>query len=197
MWTTIQIILGAVGLLLVWGAEKLSMPVLGNLGIFFLGLTAMALGWEGIITRRMVIGRRRSGNRQTYTGLPAVLQGVQFNLTGLFLIGASLMMYLEEQDQFSGRQFFLQFVRRPGLPLLVFGGLLLMQAAITLIGSHEIKQGQRWVVIMNLLISRLLPGGILVVLGLGALWLGTVEIVAPDTFDKMGGGFLEVLYGLR
>jgi hypothetical protein len=197
MWTTIQIILGIMALLLVWGSEKLSMPVLGNLGISFLGLTSMAIGWEGIITRRLVIGRRRSGNRQTYTGLPAVLQGVQFNLMGLFLIGASLMMYLDEQDQFSGRQFFLQFVRRPGIPLLVFGGLLLMQAAITLIGSHEIKQGPRWVLILNLLISRLLPGGILVVLGLGALWLGTVEIMAPDTFDKMGGGFLEVLYGLR
>jgi hypothetical protein len=50
---------------------------------------------------------------------------------------------------------------------------------------------------MNLLISRLLPGGILVVLGLGALWLGVFEIIAPDTFDEMGGGFLEVLYGLR
>ena len=197
MWTTIQIIMGVIALLLVWGSEKLSMPILGNLGISCLGLTSVAIGWEGIITRRLVLGRRRSGNRQTYTGLPAVLQGVQFNLMGLFLIGASLMMYLDEHDQFSGRQFFLQFVRRPGLPLLVFGGLLLMQAAIALIGSHEIKQGPRWVVIMNLLISRLLPGGILVVLGLGALWLGTVEIMSPDTFDKMGGGFLEVLYGLR
>jgi hypothetical protein len=197
MWSTIQLILGVGALLLVWGGEKLSMPILGTLGISFLGLTSMAIGWEGIITRRLVLGRRRSGNRQTYTGLPAVLQGVQFNLMGLFLIGATLMMYLEEHEQFSSRQFFLQFVRRPGLPLLVLGGLLLMQAAITLIGSHEIYQGPRWVVIMNLLISRLLPGGILVILGLGALWLGTVEIMAPDTFDKMGGGFLEVLYGLR
>jgi hypothetical protein len=107
------------------------------------------------------------------------------------------MMYLNDQEQISGRAIFLQFVRRPGIPLLVFGGLLLIQAAITLIGSHEIKQGPRWIVIMNLLISRLLPGGILVVLDLGALWLGTVEIMAPDTFDQMGGGFLEVLYGLR
>jgi hypothetical protein len=72
-----------------------------------------------------------------------------------------------------------------------------MQAVITLTGARELSQGPRWIIIMNLLISRLLPGGILVVLGLGALWLGVFEIMAPETFDEMGGGFLEAIYGLR
>jgi hypothetical protein len=26
---------------------------------------------------------------------------------------------------------------------------------------------------------------------------GLFEIVAPEAFDKMGGGFLEVLYGIK
>jgi hypothetical protein len=193
MWTTVQIVLGLLGILLVLGGDKLSIPALGYAGIACLGLTSMAMGWEAIFTRHIKFGRRRHGNVQTYTGLAAILHGIQFNLMGLFLIGIAVMTYFNA----NGRAVFLQMVRRPGLPLIVFGLLLLMQAVITLTGARELSRGPRWIVIMNLLISRLLPGGILVVLGLGALWLGVFEIIAPDTFDEMGGGFLEVLYGLR
>ena len=196
MWTTLQIVFGILGILLAWGADRLSLPILMYAGFACFGLAASAMGWEAIFTQQIQLGSRRRGNRQTYTGIAAVLHGIQFNLIGLFLIGISLVTYLNEQDQISGREIFLQFVRRPGIPLLVFGMLLLMQAVITLTGSRESKQGTGWIAIMNL-ISRLLPGVILVVLGLGALWLGVFEILAPDAFDEMGGGFLEVLYGLR
>jgi hypothetical protein len=193
MWTTIQIILGVFSLLLVFVGDRLSIPFLSYAGMACLGLTSMAIGWEAIITRHIVIGRRRHGNIQTYTDLPAILQGVQFNLLGLFLIVISIMIY----KNFSGREFVLQMARHPGFPLIVFGVLCLMQSAITLIGPHELQEGQRWVVIMNLLVSRLLPGLILVVIGVGMTGAGLFEIVAPEAFDKMGGGFLEVLYGIK
>jgi hypothetical protein len=195
MFRTVQIIFGVIGLLAVFAGDRFSMPVLLYGGIVCFGFMAMAIGWEAIITQCMVTGSRRRGSRQTYSGLPATLQGIQFNLIGIFLIVISAMTYLNYQS--AGREIFLQFVRRPGIPLLFFGMIMLMQAVITLTGSHELRQGPRWLVIMNLLISRLLPGGILVVLGLGALWLGVFEIIAPVTFDERGGGFLEVLYGLR
>jgi hypothetical protein len=169
------------------------MPILSDTGLACFGLAAMAIGWEAIITRQIVVGRRRHGNRQTYTGISAIFQGIQFNLLGLFLVGIAIMMYFNA----NGRAVFLQMVRRPGLPLIVFGALLLMQAVITLTGSHELREGPRWIVIMNLVISRLLPGIILVLLGVGAVGLGLFETVAPNVFDEMGGGFLEVLYGLR
>lgn len=193
MWTTIQIILGVFSLLLVFVGDRLSIPFLSYAGMACLGLTSMAIGWEAIITRHIVIGRRRHGNIQTYTDLPAILQGVQFNLLGLFLIVISIMIY----KNFSGREFVLQMARHPGFPLIVFGVLCLMQSAITLIGPHELQEGQRWVVIMNLLVSRLLPGLMLVVIGVGMTGAGLFEIVAPEAFDKMGGGFLEVLYGIK
>jgi hypothetical protein len=193
VWTTVQIVLGVLGMLLVLGGDKLSIPALGYAGIACLGLTSMAIGWEAIFTQQIRLGRRRHGNVQTYTGLAAILHGIQFNLMGLFLISIAVMTYFNA----NGRAVFLQMVRRPGLPLLVFGLLLLMQAVITLTGARELSQGPRWIVIMNLLVSRLLPGGILVVLGLGALSLGVFEIMAPKAFDEMGGGFLEALYGLR
>jgi hypothetical protein len=193
MWTTIQIVLGLLSLLLVFVGDKLSLPLLSDAGMACLGLTSITIGWEAIITRRIVIGRRRHGSRQTYTDLPAILQGIQFNLLGLFLIVISIMIY----KNINGRELVLQMVRYPGLPLIVFGMLCLMQSAITLIGPHELQDGPRWIVIMNLLVSRLLPGIILVVIGVGMTGLGLFEILAPKTFDEMGGGFLEVLYGIK
>jgi len=49
---------------------------------------------------------------------------------------------------------------------------------------------------LNLLTSRLLPGVILVVIGLAFTALGLLDLTLPAVFDKMGGGFLEVLYGV-
>ena len=192
MWTTVQIVFGLLGILLALGGDKLSMPVLTYGGIVCFGLTAMAIGWEAILTRRIVLGSRRRGTRETYTGIPALLQGIQFNLIGLFLMGVTVMVYLN-----NGREVFLQFVRRPGVPLFVIGSLLLMQAGIAILGYQELKEGPRWIATMNLLVSRMLPGLILIALGLGAAALGLFEIAAPTMFDHMGGGFLEVIYGLR
>jgi protein-S-isoprenylcysteine O-methyltransferase Ste14 len=193
MWTTIQIILGLLGVLLALGGDRLSIPVLTYAGIACFGLAAMAMGWEAILTRHIVLGRRRHGNVETYSGLPAILQGVQLNLMGLFLIGIAFMVY----SNADGRAVVLQMARRPGLPLVIFGALCLMQAGISIPGPREMREGSRWIVIMNLLISRLLPGLILLGIGLGAVGLGLFEIFAPRTFDEMGGGFLEVLYELR
>lgn len=168
------------------------MPILTYAGIVCFGLTAIAIGWEAIVTRQIVWGSKRRGTRQTYTGIAAIFQGIQFNLLGLFLMGVTVMVYLN-----NGHEVFLQFVRRPGLPLILLGALCLMQAVIVIVGALEYKQGPRSIVIMNLLTSRLLPGVILIALGLGATVLGLFELIAPDTFDELGGGFLEVLYGIR
>jgi signal transduction histidine kinase len=192
MWSTLQIIFVLLGILLAFGGDRLSMPVLTNLGVACFGLASIAIGWEAILTRHIKLGSRRRGTRETYTGLAAILHGIQFNLLGLFLIGLGLFF-----DFSAGREVFLQFVRRPGLLLMLVGSLLIMQAIIALSGSLEERQGPRWGVIMNLVISRLLPGIILVVIGLGAIGLGMFEFVAPAAFDQMGGGFLETLYGLR
>jgi hypothetical protein len=192
MWTTLQIIFGLLGILLAFVGDRLSMPILINAGIAYIGLASIAIGWEAILTRYIKLGSRRRGTRSTYTGLAAVMHGIQFNLLGLFVIGLGFFT-----DFNAGREVFLRFVRRPGLPLMLIGALMLMQAIIVLSGSLEERQGRRWTVIMNLVISRLLPGIILVVIGLGALGLGMFEFVAPAAFDEMGGGLLETMYGVR
>lgn len=186
MWSAVQITFVALGILCALGADRLSMPVLVHIGLVCFGLGGMAVGWEAIVTRQIKLGSRRTGSRQTYSGFPAVLQGIQFNLIGLFLIGAAGITYFN-----SGSEVAQHFIRRPGIPLLVFGLLALLQSLVMFLGYREINTGQGWMVTLNLISSRALPGVILLALGLGLLALGMLEIVAPATFDHLGGDFLE------
>ena len=135
MFKTLQIILIVLGILLALGGDRLSMPLLTYGGLVCFGFFAMTIGWEAIITKQIMIGSRRRGTGQTYTGLPAVLQGIQFNLIGFFLIAVTVMVYFN-----NGRELFRQFVRRPGLPLLVIGVLLLLQALVMFLGYREINE---------------------------------------------------------
>jgi hypothetical protein len=196
MWAILQIGFGVLGVLLVLGGDRLSMPILLYGGMACFGLTAMTIGWEAIITRQIRLGTRRKGTRETYIGFPAILQGIQFNLLGIFLIGLAAFSFVNERGNI-GRELFLQFVRRPGIPLVVIGLLMLIQSLVMFLGYQELKQGPGWMTTINLLLSRMLPGVILLGLGLGALGLGVLEIIAPAVFDSMGGGFLEKLYQVR
>ena len=192
MWTTIEIVFGVLSLLLVFVGDKLSIPTLSDAGIACLGLTSMVIGWEAIIRRRIVIGRRRHGIRQTYTGIAAMLQGVEFNLLGLFLIAIAIMLY----GNMNAHELGIQIARHPGLPLIVFGMLCLIQSVITIIGPLDSQEGSRSTLIIDWL-ARFLPGIILIVLGLGLMGLGLFEIVAPVAFDQIGGRLLESLYGIK
>jgi hypothetical protein len=102
------------------------------------------------------------------------------------------MMYFNNDQEIA-----LQIARRPGLALVVLGGICLMQAMITFSGPEEYTQGSQGMVVMNLLIARLLPGLILVVIGVALSLLGLFEAVAPDRFDDLGGRLLEEVYGVR
>ena len=165
------------------------MPALMYSGITLFGVAAFLIGMEAAIMQRIVLGRRRYN--ETYVGFAAYAQGMQFMMIGIFFIGASFLAYFD-----TGRDIFLQYVRRPWPVLVVVGFYCLMQAVIAFGGYEEAKQGTRWIVVLNLITSRLLPGVILVVIGLGLLALGLLDLTAPVLFDKLGGGFLEALYGI-
>jgi hypothetical protein len=188
-WTIAEIATFALGFVLAFAGDKLSIPFLMYGGISLFGVAAFLIGMEAAIMRRIVLGSRRYD--ETYVGFAAYAQGVQFMIVGAFLIGVSFLAYFD-----TGGDLFLQLVRRPWPVLLTFGIYCLMQAAIAIGGYEEEKQGPRWIVIMNLFASRLLPGVILVVIGFGAVALGMIDLTAPAVFDKLGGGFLEMLYGI-
>jgi hypothetical protein len=193
MWLKLQIGLLLLAFGLLFAGDRFSLPLFFYTGMACIGMFALTVGWEAIMTKQIVVGRRRRGNRGTYTGIAAVFQGLQFNVIGLFLILVAVMTHMRA----NGREMFLQFVSRPGLPLIGFEILVLMQAVITMVGSLEQQERSRRDVIFSLLLSPLLPGTMLILLGLGMTGLGLFEVVAPRVFDTMGGGFLETLYGPR
>jgi hypothetical protein len=192
VWKTIQIVLILLGLGLAFAGFKLNIPVLQDLGIAFLGVFSIVIGWEAIITRRIMIGSRRHGSRRLYTGTAAVLQGAQFNILGFFLIVIAILLFLNADPKVLGQQ----IARHPGWLLVVLGVIFLTQAVIVFIGE-KLAENARWSVLLDLIVLRLLPGGILVVLGLAALGLGLFEMLLPNAFDAMGGAMQEAVYGLR
>lgn len=189
----LQIGLTVLGLLLAYIGNRYSIPILFSLGVICLGLMVMVLGWEAMITRQVFLRRRRGGTRRTYSGLAAFIKGIQFNLLGLLFVVLAIMMY----TNIDGRGLFLQMVRRPGLPLVFIGGLVLMEAVVNLAGTSEMRQGSSGTLTANLIVSRLVPGLILLAVAAIAILLGLFEIAAPDVFDERGGRLLETLYGVR
>ena len=190
LWSIVQIGLAVIAFLLAFAGDKLSIPILLYAGISIFGIAAIVVGMEAMITRHIVLYRQRNYS-ETYLGIAAYAQGVQFSIIGIFLIGVSMVGYLD-----SGRDLFLHLIQRPWSVLVIFGVSCLMQAVIALGGSVEQKQGTRWGVILDFFVGRLLPGIILVAIGFGALGLGLLEFVMPAQFDALGGGFLEALFGV-
>ncbi len=192
-WTVVEIIVGGGGVLLALAGDNLSQHLLLYSGIGLFGMAAIILGLDGIINRRVVLPSRYHRRlSETYVGIAAFAWGVLFIIWGSFFIGVSALAYHD-----TGRSLFLHFVRRPGIPLLIFALTCCMTAVYALVGSVEEKQGPRWELLLNLIASRLLPGLILIGIALGAAGLGLLEIVAPAAFDNLGGGFLEVLFGVK
>jgi hypothetical protein len=189
MLKTIQMVFIFLGLSLALVGSKFSLPVLFDAGIACLGLSCLAIGWDAILRRQLAVGSRRH-RRYVYTGLAAVFQGIELNILGLFLILVALMLYVNVNPRAIGEQ----IARHPGLPMVMLGIIVLIQAAVVFMGY---KQGGQWNVFVDLILLRLIPGIILVVIGVGLLGLGLFEIAAPGAFDAMGGALLESLYGLR
>lgn len=191
MWFVLQILFLALGLLLVFAGNQLGRSILIQAGMVSLGLALMVLGTEAIVTRRLIL-RRRGGYRAGYTGVPAIFQGIQYNFTGLFLIGTAFLMYFN-----NGREVFLQVVRRPGLFLVLLGGLAFLQAMIIFWGAWQTREKSKNSLASGLFVVNLFPVLIWLALGLGLTFLGLFDAFAPARFDEMGGRFLEELYGAR
>ena len=108
------------------------------------------------------------------------------------MIGVASMMYFN-----NGREIFLQAIRRPGLLLVVLGGLALLQAMIMFWGTWQTRENSPGSLAVGWTVVNLLPGLIWLALGLGLMLLGLFDALAPARFDEMGGRLLEELYGAR
>jgi len=181
------------GIALIVMGQIFSTSDLTLLGLFVFSISGILIGIEAI-KQRIFLEQSRYNKRytETYLGFAAVLQGVLIIFVGLFLCSVAVINYLN-----IGESVFLYLVRHPGIPLVLFGIYCLATAGTAIIGYVEQKQGPKWNVFLELIASRLLPGIILMVIALIAISLGVIEIAAPEYFDKMGGGFLEILFKIK
>lgn len=181
------------GIALIVMGQIFSTSDLTLLGLFVFSISGILIGIEAI-KQKIFLEQSRYNKRytETYLGFAAVLQGVLIIFVGLFLCSVAVINYLN-----IGESVFLYLVRHPGIPLVLFGIYCLATAGTAIIGYVEQKQGPKWNVFLELIASRLLPGIILMVIALIAISLGVIEIATPEYFDKMGGGFLEILFKIK
>lgn len=189
-WNRIVLSIAGLGILLIVFDRFFSSDITLNLGVTLFSVAGILIGLEAIVRRKIILQspyhRRLS---QTYIGFAAVAQGLLIIFLGSFLIGLLIIDYFN-----SGRSLFEHFIKRPGIPFLIFSLICLLTAISIGIGSVEEKQGSKFVIILNLLTSRILGSTILIIIGIIFLCLGILEIANPNYFDSLGGGFLEILF---
>jgi len=189
-WAATVISIAIIGILLILYDNFFNSIVSLNIGVLLFSLSGIMIGLEAIVKRKIILSapyhKRLS---DTYIGIATIAQGLLIILTGCFLIGLLTLNYLNE-----GRNLFHHFVKHPGIPLLFLSVFCFLTAVTAIIGSLEDKQGLKFLVILNLLTSRFLAGTILILLGIFFLCAGILEIINPNYFDSIGGGFLEVLF---
>jgi len=161
-----------------------------NVGLFLFALISFLIGLETIVKRKIILQSRYSRRlNETYTGVAAIAQGITLIILGFFL---GFIDYLDLTN--TGQSAFESIIKRPGIILIIIGIYVLSYALIAFLGYKEQSETSRFVYYLDLFVSRVLPGIILLAWGLGFTILGFIEVFNPTYFDSIGGGFLEVLF---
>ncbi len=186
----IQIGTIVLGILLIVGGDRLVVPAFLYAGLALIGLGFVVAGGEAMVTRRYVLQRRGSSDA-THDGLGAVFYGIILVWIGVWVISVAAVLFLDV-----GQDVFRSVVRRPGFVMINVAFVLFASSAVILSQTVERQPGSDagWLVRLISVAFNSIPAIILLLLGLALLSLGALEIVAPVTFDQMGGGFLELLF---
>jgi hypothetical protein len=148
-----------------------------DLGIFVLGMAAFAMGVYHVARRRYVAVDEIGSVIGTYRGAAVVCQGVSEAFIGIGVAGVGLVRMLGAGDAAGA-----WLAERPW-PLLVSGSLAAMFfGGFMMFGSIEQRRSRGRLLLS--LPGRLL-GMILVVLALGGLALGGLDLVAPTQFRSI------------
>lgn len=175
----LELILGTLGLLAIFGGFRLNNPLLLSVGFLLFGLTFVIGGIDAILTRelRFSAGEGQRRHTQIHRGIPAVLYGLTSLIAGAWVAAFGAAGMLGQGDALLG-----YVLRHPGPVLISIGAALMCSGAAMMIGSRESRRKTS-----DFLMS--LPGRfgglILAVFGAAALLGGLFEIVAPEGFDAL------------
>lgn len=167
----------------------LNIKILTHLVIFSFVITSFIIGLDCMLSKKIVMPSRYSKRlSETYIGIAAYAHGVIFFMLAGFLFTVNYLILAD-----TGNNFFKMIIRRPGFLFLVIGIYIISFSIIAFAGYQEQKQTTKFVYYLDLVASRLLPGIILTCWGIGFIVIGVIEIINPEYFDSIGGGFLEIL----
>lgn len=184
------IIIGLIAIGLAVLSNYCESKLLASIVIFIFAITSLLIGIEAIINREIILISRYSRRlNETYRGIAAIAHGVTFIILSSFFGVVSILYY-----QHSGEYLFQYFIKRPGAILIIIGVYMSSFSVIAFAGYKEQKHTTKFVYYLDLIASRLLPGIILLAWAIAFILLGIIEIVNPQYFDSLGGGFLEVLF---
>jgi hypothetical protein len=178
----LQTALPGAGLLaLVAGVDR-DWPRLADAGLLLLAAAGITAGGVTLALRRLVfLARTRRFVLRVWTGPGAVFAGVGLIVVGL-MAGAVGVLHWAGTSAAGLKAL---VVSRPGLLLAPAGAAFSCQGLALLIGFPEARDprgGGLWNALLS--VPGRLGGLILLVLGAGALALGSWEILSPAAFDR-------------
>lgn len=186
-WDKFEIGLLVSGALIAVAGAALGIPTLSSVGVGLFALDIAALGLEGILTRKMKWGITYYVS-ETYQGLAAVGLGLIMLVVGLGFGALVVAQAFNQQESL-----FEAIWSRPGLILLILGGLAFFRGVAGVIGAAEWdKPGLARV---GAALERL-ASAFLVILGALVLALGGLELIAPGAFRSILGLVWQMLLGM-
>ncbi len=184
------IIVGIISIILAIIAYILKSNSFSDIAIFSFSITSLLIGLDAILSKKIIMPSRYSRKlSETYIGIAAIAQGITFLILAVFLFYLNYLILTN-----TGQNFFNLIIKRPGAVLIIIGIYISSYSIIAFVGYKEQKQTTKFVYYLDLIASRLLPGIILLLWGLGFTVLGIIEISNPTYFDSIGGGFIELLF---
>jgi hypothetical protein len=160
-----------------------------DFGILLVGVGAMVMGLYHVTRRRYVAQNEIGAVIGTYRGTPVVCLGLSEICVGIGISSFGLLRMLHEGDAAGA-----WLANRPWPVLLGASFAALCFGGFVLLGSEE-QHRSRGGLIINL--PRRMLGLIIIVLSLGGVALGVLDLVAPTQFQRGMQQFRSVLTGHR
>lgn len=165
-------------------------------GVGFFGFFSILLGSETIQKRYHSLDLEALDPIRKFREWGDVAQGVIFVILGVVVVGFSVSLAMG-----LSRTLISFLVRRPGPILFALSVVCFLRAVNIIAGSKQknSKQGGyhpetffQWV---EYFFSNLIPAVFLFFLGLVLFGMGAFETITPDSFDQLGGRFIETFFG--
>jgi len=193
-FSILKTVSAGLGILFFYLGSRYSSGSLVFLGVALFGVYFSTDGINTVINRRIILDPNNEGTLKVKSLLPPswfswadVARGALSISLGVFLEGIAIAGYFG-----MAKPIFNYFIRHPGLVLLTLSAVCFLYSLITIARTGQPIPASPWGKWFRFITSQMFPAIILIALGLFFAGLGLLELFAPEVFDQLGGGFLEI-----